>query len=140
MIINSNNKKYKKQNNRKILINNGKQTIKVSLKDLLLKYKFSRKNLSKHFETINSSFNRKRNIKNTNRHNISKFRRIKNIQKINLGQNSYSPYNKLQYENKLDTRRINKNSTLKNVVRLNNNIFNKSEKSQVNLLYNIKKI
>ena len=41
MIINSNNKKYKKQNNRKILINNGKQTIKVSLKDLLLKYKLS---------------------------------------------------------------------------------------------------
>jgi len=44
MIINSNNKKYKKQNNRKILINNGKQTIKVSLKDLLLKYKFNHLN------------------------------------------------------------------------------------------------
>ena len=53
--------------------------------------------------------------------------------------NSFSPYNKLQYENKLDTRRINKNSTLKNVVRLNNNIFNKIKKIQINLLYNIKK-
>ena len=193
MIINSNNKKYKEQNNRKNLINNGKQAIKVGLNDLLLKYQLkhlnhklffkdnnkllkhnyisyktlenisinkskenesrylnlSKKNLSKHFETINSNFTRKRIIINTNRNNNSKFKRIKYIQKINFGQNSYSPlkqnnkynHNKIQYENKLDTRRINKNSTFKNVLRLNNDFVNKGKKIEDYILnYSQKKL
>ena len=52
MIINSNSKKDKRQNNRKIVTINTKPTIKVGLKDLLLKYKLrhlNQKLISKNF-------------------------------------------------------------------------------------------